>query len=105
MSRLSRLHILLVLVIPGSALAEITIERLIEEAGLREGPVAMRDTERWQPPGKIVVRGSPGSAAELMQAHPDVEFVSVGSSEEAARAAIEMARLMVRLGKPPEANK
>jgi phosphoglycerate dehydrogenase-like enzyme len=84
-----RLSILIVLLIASPALAETAIERLIDEAGLRAGPVAMRDSARWRAPGKIVVRGSPDLVARLKQTFPDVDFVSVDSSEEAARAVVD----------------
>ena len=40
--------------------AEVSIDRLIEDAGLKEGPVASRDLARWRPPQ----RSSPVSPAE-----------------------------------------
>ena len=37
------------------AVAEVDINELIADAGLREGPVAMRDMEGWRSPRKIVI--------------------------------------------------
>jgi phosphoglycerate dehydrogenase-like enzyme len=70
----------------GIALAEVSIDELIAEADLREGPVATRDLDRWEPPGKIIIRGSTDLAAELQRQFPGVEFDSVTSVEKAASA-------------------
>ena len=84
MSRTAFLCLALVIAFP--ALAEVSIDELIREAGLREGPVASRDLERWQPPTKIVVRGSPRLATSLQSQFPDVDFVTVASIGDARRA-------------------
>ena len=74
------------LVAAGHAKAEVNIERLIEDAGLREGPVAMRDTDSWRKPEKIVVRSDWGLIDTLRQAFPHVEFVEAASAEDAIAA-------------------
>jgi hypothetical protein len=38
------------------ALADSAIEKLIAEAGVREGPVAVRDMPGWETPDKFLVR-------------------------------------------------
>ncbi|MDX1507128.1 MAG: D-2-hydroxyacid dehydrogenase [Woeseiaceae bacterium] len=69
------------------ATAEVTIESLIDDAGLREGPVPMRDVDGWRKPRRIVVSDRWDIAASLQAQHPDVEFVAVGSADAAVTAA------------------
>jgi phosphoglycerate dehydrogenase-like enzyme len=61
--------------------AEISIDSLIEEAGLREGPVASRDLEGWKPPQKLVIWDAGGVVAMLQDEFPDVRFVAAPSAE------------------------
>lgn len=63
--------------------AEVSIERLIEDAGLSESPVASRDLEGWKPPRKLVVRGSEDMVAPLREEFPGVKFIAAASSDEA----------------------
>jgi phosphoglycerate dehydrogenase-like enzyme len=65
------------------AWAEISIEQLIIEAGLREGPIAVRDIPGWRSPQKILIRGNDELVAELQDANPDTAYVSVRSEREA----------------------
>ena len=68
------------------ASGQVQIESLIEDAGLREGPVAMRDVDGWRKPKKIVV-SSRWDIAELLQAQfPGVEFVAADSAGDAVAA-------------------
>ncbi len=76
----------LTVVLPAHALAELTIDQLVEEAGLSEGPIAARDLDGWNEPKKIVVRG-PELAAKMQLQFPNVEFVGVGSVSQAIAAA------------------
>ena len=64
------------------ASAEVDIDTLIQEAGLREGPVAMRDMPRWRSPQKVVFWGFRGFDLELPQIARIVRFVKVNSMEE-----------------------
>ena len=88
MSRL--IFVLLVSAAIGSvpAEAQVDIAELIAEAGLREGPVAMRDIEGWRPPQKVVImdRFEQGMADAVQGIADDVEIVSVRSADEAKRA-------------------
>jgi phosphoglycerate dehydrogenase-like enzyme len=59
--------------------ADVAIDRLIEEAGLREGPVASRDLRGWRPPRKFVVRDDGDLVATLREEFPDVNFVAATS--------------------------
>ena len=69
------------------AYAQFSIERLIEDAGLREGPVASRDLPGWRPPQKLVVRDTGDLVAELQKDFPGVDFVAAPSVEAARSAA------------------
>jgi len=81
-TRMTIVGALLLLAFARQASAEVSIDELIEEAGLREGAVALRDFEGWQPPRKILVRGADGLVAALQAEFPDVQLVSVGTVEE-----------------------
>jgi phosphoglycerate dehydrogenase-like enzyme len=63
--------------------ADVSIERLIEDAGLREGPVASRDLPGWRPPQKFVVRDSGDLVAALQAEFPGVAFVAAPTAEVA----------------------
>ncbi len=63
--------------------AETSIESLIEEVGLREGPVASRDLEGWKPPQKLVIRDAGGLVAMLQEEYPDIRFVAAPSPDVA----------------------
>lgn len=67
--------------------AEVSIERLIEDAGLEEGPVASRDLPGWRPPQKLVVRDSGELVAALREEFPGVVFVAAPSAEVASAEA------------------
>ena len=69
------------------AYAQVSIERLIEDAGLREGPVASRDLPGWRPPQKLVVRDTGDLVAALQKEFPGVAFVAAPSVEAARSAA------------------
>lgn len=69
------------------ASAEISIDELIEEAGVREGSVASRDHKGWRSPQKIIIRGSDEFVAALQADYPDVHMVAVGSGEAARQHA------------------
>jgi phosphoglycerate dehydrogenase-like enzyme len=73
------------------AVAEVDINELIAEAGLREGPVAMRDVKGWRPPQKIIIvdRFEQGMGEDMRGIADDVEVVSVESVAEAAEAVVD----------------
>ena len=62
--------------------AEIDIATLIEDAGLREGEVAMRDTPRWREPKKIVFLGSGRLPVNLPPGADGVRLITVNSMAE-----------------------
>ena len=66
-----------------SANADLTIEALIEEAGLQAGDVPSRELPGWRVPRKIVVPQA--YAAMLRQEFPDIEFVGATGAADAAR--------------------
>ena len=86
--------------------------RLIEHYKLREGNVAMRDVPGWAPLKKIVVRdiygpGSLGTTAArlewISQVAPGVEFVAVGSLQDAIdRELLLEAQAVIGIGCSPE---
>lgn len=63
--------------------AEVSIDRLIEEAGLREGPAASRDFRGWRPPQKLIVRDAGGLAEMLQEEFPNVRFVAAPTPADA----------------------
>ena len=65
------------------ARAEVSIDRLIEDAGLQEGPVASRDLAGWRSPQKMIVRGGEDLVASLQVEFPGVRFVAAPSAPEA----------------------
>ena len=67
--------------------ADVAVDRLIEDAGLRDGPVACRDFPGWRPPQKIVVRGGRDLVEALQKEFPDVDFVAAASADAASAAA------------------
>lgn len=66
-----------------AARADVSIDRLIEDAGLREGAVASRDLAGWRSPQKLIVRGGEGLVASLRAEFPGVQFVAAPSVAEA----------------------
>ena len=75
------------LVAAGAARAEVTIEQLIANAQLAEGPVAARELEGWRTPEKIVVRDVLGLVERLQAAHPETQIVGADSSAAAVAQA------------------
>jgi len=74
-----------------SSLAEITVEDLISQAGLREGPVAVRDLPRWNGANKILLVRTSGASEEILQALlPDTELVVASSLSVALSKAADV---------------
>jgi phosphoglycerate dehydrogenase-like enzyme len=69
-----------------TARAESSIEEIIEEAGLAEGPAPVRELDGWRPPKKIVVRDGYDIVERLQAAFPEIEIVGVRDSRGAAAA-------------------
>lgn len=59
--------------------AAVTIDELVEQAGITEGQVATRDLPRWQGAKKIMIaRVGPDDIAMLAELYPETEFIPVG---------------------------
>lgn len=65
------------------ARADVSIDRLIEDAGLRENSIASRDLEGWRPPQKLIVRDEGDLVAALQEEFPGVAFVPAPSVDVA----------------------
>ena len=64
--------------------------RLIEELGLRESPVALRDRAGWTRPRKVVLMGAdPARLAWMQQVAPGVTLVAPADRAGAAREAVD----------------
>jgi phosphoglycerate dehydrogenase-like enzyme len=79
--------VLLTAIAAVGAQAEVSIEDLVGEAGLDEGPVAARDFNGWRKPEKIVVRDALGIVERLQAAYPATQIIGVSTSAEAAAQA------------------
>lgn len=79
--------IVLLLAATAGVHADVTIESLVTEMGLEEGPVPARELDDWRPPEKIVVRGGPELAARLERLFPATRFIAVQTRSEAAAQA------------------
>jgi phosphoglycerate dehydrogenase-like enzyme len=67
--------------------ADVSIDRLIEDAGLREGPVASRDLPGWTAPRKLVVRDAGEFVESLRAEFPGVRFVAAPTPNDAVAEA------------------
>ena len=64
--------------------------RLVEELGLRESAVALRDRPGWAPPRKVVLMGADDArAAWMREAAPGVEVVGAADRAAAVREAAD----------------
>lgn len=70
------------LLISASVSAELTIDELIEQAGLTAGDVPSRELPNWRVPQKIVVPAT--YAAMLQDEFPDIEFIAASGASDAA---------------------
>jgi phosphoglycerate dehydrogenase-like enzyme len=75
---------------PVAAGVEAETARLIEELGLRESDVALRDRPGWAPPRKVVVMGADAARVAWMQAAaPGVALVGATDRAAAVREAAD----------------
>lgn len=84
--RLAVLAVFSLSVAVASAVADVAIDELIQETGLREGPVAMRDFPGWRPPKRIVVWQVDGIDF-VPEQDTGIEFVVVSSADALIAAA------------------
>jgi phosphoglycerate dehydrogenase-like enzyme len=68
----------------------VSIEQLVEQAGLVEGDVSVRDLPRWHGAKKILIRDVGFDLESVMNAAPDVEFIIVTSLTEAMQHASDV---------------
>lgn len=94
MQRISRrLAVLtsLTLFIISAASAEISIGDLVRDAGLRAGPVAVRDLPQWQGARKmLIMRVSEDEVARLQAQFPDTEMIFAASTADALGTAADV---------------
>lgn len=73
-----------------TAFAEISIDELVRDAGIREGSVAVSEMPRWRGARKIIVARLASDEVEALRASmPDTEFVVAASESEAIGQAAE----------------
>lgn len=73
-----------------NVLADISIDELVRDAGLREGPVAISETPRWQGARKVLLARLAGEEVDALRAQmPDTEFVVVASEADAVKEAAD----------------
>ena len=86
-----RVLAMLLLVVAAPAPAQLTIEDLVRDAGLRAGDVEMRDVPGWKGAQKILVVFGWQEAVEMLQREfPDTEFLVPESSEDAIGLAAQV---------------
>jgi phosphoglycerate dehydrogenase-like enzyme len=70
--------------------ADAEAAKLVQELGLRESPVAMRDRPGWAPPTKVVLMGADETvAARMREVAPGVTIVAAADRAAAAREAAD----------------
>lgn len=78
MSNLRTIAAAVILISASTASAQISIDDLISQAGLMEGPVPARDIPGWRGAKKIMVaRVDDDGLNVLRELHPDMEFIFV----------------------------
>jgi len=80
----------LVLVSVSTVSAEVSIDELISEAGLAEGPTAVRDLPRWNGARRILYGRAVDELEILQTLLPDTEFVIAQSETEAIEKAADV---------------
>ena len=71
-----------------NALADISIDELVRDAGLREGAVAISESPRWQGARKVLLARLAAEEVDALRAQmPDTEFVVVASEADAVKEA------------------
>ncbi len=78
------------LLFAAAAHADLSIDELVRDAGIREGSVAVEKTPRWQGARKILVaRFAVEEVAAMRAMLPDTEFVVVASEADAIEQAAD----------------
>ena len=80
----------LLLLFAASVPADISIDELVRDAGIKEGRVAVNEMPRWQGARKVLVARFAGEEVEAMRSlMPDTEFVVVASEADAIEQAAD----------------
>ena len=77
------LVILILQAVSTLARADGAIDRLIEQTGVEEGPVPLREMSGWHAPDKIVLRSASEYIDEFRHEYPSIEFVNADSEDDA----------------------
>ena len=78
MNRIHQFAAILVVMLATPAVAEVTIDELVSQAGIVEGDVATRDLPNWRGAKKILIaRVGPDDLGALQRLYPDTKFVPV----------------------------
>ena len=85
---MKRLTVLLLIVailfgVAASVRAEISIDQLIQQAGIEEGDVAVRDMPRWDGARKIMLRNTGFDMTNLFMKYQEIDFITVNSLSDA----------------------
>ena len=75
------------LILPLQVFAELSIDELVAQTGIEIGKTPIRDSKRWQPPKKVIVRGPEDFVAELATEFPGLELVAASTNAQALAAA------------------
>ena len=70
--------------------AEISIDELIRDAGIVEGPIAMRDLPHWNGAHKLIIFRMGDEVDAVKELLPNAEFVVVNSEAEAIQKASDV---------------
>lgn len=89
MQSLKNISIFIVSLLPLSAQADAAIEELIEQTGIREAEVAMRDIDTWRQPRKVLIYGGWYIDPTLESVAPQLQFVRAKSEAEALEEAVD----------------
>ena len=88
--RLSKhLSFFVVSLLCGSVQADISIEELIEQSGIRAGQTAMRDVDAWRQPRKILIYGGWYIDPNIQTVAPELKFVRATTEAEAMAEAVD----------------
>ncbi len=77
----------LAVMVAGAVRAAVSIEQLINEAQLAEGPVAARELKGWRTPKKIVVRDVLGLVERLQSMFPETQIIGADTLDVAVAQA------------------
>ena len=83
----ARLGVLLLF--PLLASAELTFDQLVADTGIVTGDTPVREASRWQPPKKVIVRGTPDYVHGLAESFPGLELVPASTSAAVLDAAAD----------------